>query len=59
MVIITNDTKVNDQYGQSIKSGDFVEAYSKARVVYYNDKHIDKTKDDIVKIKIISGDVNL
>lgn len=59
IVTINTDTKARDQYGQSISSGDFIEAYSKAEVLYYNDKNTESTNDDIVKIKIIRGDQKL
>lgn len=60
LVRFTGDTKARDQYGQVIRSGNFyIEAYSKGRVVAYNDKYTDSTNDDIVKIEIKSGDDTL
>lgn len=59
IVTINTDTKARDQYGQPIASGDLIESYSKARVVDYNDKSTESVNDDVVKIKIISGDSDL
>lgn len=53
-------TKARDKYGQVIKTNNFyIDAYSKGVVVSYNDKYTDSDKDDLVKIKITSGDESL
>ncbi len=60
LISFIGDTKARDQYGQVIQSGDFyVDAYSKGRVIAYNDKYTDSQDDDLVKIEIISGDESL
>lgn len=59
LVKITRKTRARDQYGQPIKSGNIIDPFSKARIVSYNDKYTETSSDDILKLKITSGDPRL
>lgn len=59
LVEIVRKTRALNQYGQPIGSGEYIDAYSHARVVAYNDRYTENVSDDFIKVKIVSGDDDL
>lgn len=56
-IFAIRESRACNSYGQL--SGDIIDKGAKGIVTAYNDKFTDETLDDLVKIKITSGDNNL